>query len=259
VARQRKRLSPLEGDALIHKEVSGVKVVSSPTYEVDQALHAQLAQKYSSFMPEFVEFTVGPSKIRVDKRIIEGLIRKPGQEAGFNLSILWSRLLKICGRLRITGWFANIAVVLDEAVGEPLHMTFEDESDGPPWGYVFFPPSQLNAPLAHFAFVLLHELCHCLLDIPEPKSPKEIYDYEFFVDVLSMAAFRGVFPPNTGEYEKTIQSLSCVAAEELRERLGPDVQREILRDPQAYLCNMVEILRDDTEGQGLAMSAEKAV
>ena len=236
-----------------------MKVVSSPSYEVDEALHAQLAGKYSSFMPEFAEFKVGPSTVRVDTRIMDGLIRTPGQEAGFNLSILWQRLLKICGRLRITGWFLNIAVVLDEAVSEPLHMTFEDESDGPPWGYVFFPPSQLNSPLAHFAFVLLHELCHCLLDIQEPKSPKEIYDYEFLVDVLSIAALREVFPPHSSEYIETIQSLSCVAAEEMKDRLGPDVQREILRDPQAYLPNMVEILRDHTEGHGLAVSAEKAV
>jgi hypothetical protein len=237
----------------------GVKVVSSPTYEVDEAVHARLAEKYSSFMPEFTEFTVGPSKVRVDKRIMDGLIRKPGQEAGFNLSILWTRLLKICGRLRITGWFVNIALVLDDAVSEPLHMTFEGEGDGPPWGYIFFPPSQLNSPLAHFAFVLMHELCHCLLDIPEPKSPKEIYDYEFFVDVLSIAAFRKVFPPNSSEYDETIRNLSLVAAEEMKERLGPDAQREILRDPQAYLYNMVEILRDHTAGQGLAMSTEKAV
>ncbi len=236
-----------------------MKVVSNPNYEVNEALHAQLATKYASFMPEFVEFPVGPSKVRVDKRIMEGLIQKPEQEAGLNLRILWERLLKICGRLRITGWFVNIAVVLDEAVSDPLHMTFEDDGDGPPWGYIFFPPSQLNSPLAHFAFNLLHELCHCLLDIPEPKTPKEIYDHEFFVDVLSIAAFRKVFSPHTDEYDETIQSLSCVAAEELRERLGADVQREILREPEAYLYKMVEILRDRPEGQGLAMSAEKAV
>ena len=236
-----------------------MKVMSSPTYEVDEALHAQLSDKYSSFMPEFAEFKVGPSTVRVDKRIMDGLLRKPGQEAGFNLSILWARLLKICGRLHITGWFVNIAVILDEAVGEPLHVTFEDDSDSPPWGYIFFPPSQLNSPLAHFVFVLLHELCHCLLDIQEPKSPKEIYDYEFLVDVLSIAAFREVFPPHTREYEETIQSLSCVAAEEMKERLGPEVQREILRNPRAYLQNMIEIVRSQPEGQGFAMSAEKAV
>jgi hypothetical protein len=236
-----------------------MKVVSSATYEVDEALHAQLSAKYSSFMPEFTEFTIGPSKVRVEKRIMDGLIQKPEQEAGFNLSILWTRLLKICGRLHITGWFANIAVVLDDAVGEPLHMTFENQGEDLPWGYIFFPPSQLNSPLAHFAFILLHELCHCLLDIKEPKSAKEIYDYEFLVDVLSIAAFRQVFPPYTTEYDETIQSLSCVAAEELKERLGPNVQYEILRDPQAYLHNMVEVVRSQSEGQGLAMSAEKAV
>jgi hypothetical protein len=236
-----------------------VKVVSNPTYEVDEALHATLAEKYSSLMPEFTEFTVGPSKVRVDKRIMEGLIRKPGQGAGFKLSILWTKLLRTCGRLRISGAFVNTAVVLDETVSEPLHMFFENEGGDLPWGYIFFPPSQLNTQLAHFAFLLLHELCHCLLDIEEPKTPKEIYDYEFFVDVLSIAAFREVFPPHTSEYKETIQSLSYVAAPEMKESLGADVQSEILRDPQAYLHNMVKVLSMSPGAQGQAISAGSAL
>jgi hypothetical protein len=210
-------------------------------------------------MPEFTEFTVGPSKVRVDKRIMEGLIRKPGQEAGFKLSILWTKLLRTCGRVRISGAFVNTAVLLDEAVTDPLHVIFEDESEDLPWGYIFFPLSQLNAPLAHFAFLLLHELCHCLLDIEEPKTPKEIYDYEFLVDVLSIAAFREVLPPHTSEYDETIQSLSYVAAEEMKESLDAEVQSEILRDPQAYLQNMVKVLSTSPGAQDQTISVGSAL
>ncbi len=234
-----------------------MKVLSSPSYEVEEALHAKLAEKYASFMPEFTEFKVGPSKVRVDKRIMDGLVHKPRQQAGFNLSVLWVRLLKICGRLRIPAVFVNIAVVLDEAVTLPLHVNFEDEGEGALWGYIFIPPSQLKSPVTHFAFVLLHELCHCLLNIPEPKSPKEIYDYELLADVLSMAALRQVVPPHTRRYREAVRSLSYVAAEEMKETIGPKVQRDILRDPLAFLRQMVTAAQGQPEGQGRTMTAEE--
>ena len=236
-----------------------MKAVSGPTYEVDEALHSRLSEKYSSFMPEFTEFTVGPSKVRVDKRIMDGLIRKPRQQVRLNLSILWVRLLKICGRLRIPAGFVNIAVILEEAVSLPLHVVFEDESEGALWGYIFIPPSQLKSPVAHFAFVLLHELCHCLVNIPDPKNPKEIYDYELLVDALSIAALRQVVPPHTRRYRETIRSLSYVAAEEMKETLGPKAQREILRDPLAFVRKIVEIMPRQPEGQERTTSAEKEV
>lgn len=226
-----------------------MKVLSSPSYEVEEALHAKLAEKYASFMPEFTEFKVGPSKVRMDKRIMEGLIQKPRQRAGFNLSILWVRLLKICGRLRIPAVFVNIAVILEDAVSLPLHVVFEGESEDLPWGFIFIPLSQLQSPVTHFAFVLLHELCHCLVNIPDPKSPKEIYDYELLTDVLSIAALRQIVPPNTRRYQEAVRSLSYVAAEEMKETLGPKVQREILRDPIAFLRQMVTAAQSQIETQ----------
>jgi|MudIll2142460700_1097286.scaffolds.fasta_scaffold224883_1 hypothetical protein len=33
-----------------------MKVLSSPSCEVEEALHAKLAERYSSFIPEFMEF-----------------------------------------------------------------------------------------------------------------------------------------------------------------------------------------------------------
>ncbi|MGE5237319.1 MAG: hypothetical protein ACM3ON_00775, partial [Chloroflexota bacterium] len=70
-----------------------MKVLSKPNYEVDEALHSRLSERYSSFMPEFTEFTIGPSTVRVDKRITDMITPKRKQQAPLDLKDLWSKLL----------------------------------------------------------------------------------------------------------------------------------------------------------------------
>jgi hypothetical protein len=79
------------------------------------------------------------------------------------------------------------------------------------------------------------------------------------MDVLSIAALREVVPPHTKRYREAIRDLSYVAAEELKETLGPKVQREILRDPQQFLRMTVVPLRPQPEGQGPTEAAEDGV
>jgi hypothetical protein len=215
-----------------------MKVVGSPTYEVDEALHAQLAAKYSSFMPEFTEFTVGPSKFRVDKRITEKLRLATGQQVELTFRPIAVKLMKTCIKLGIPVRFTNVAVIVED-VETALHMEFEGDGEGGFWRYVFFPASQVKSPFALVAFVLLHEFCHCWLDLPVPSEPKAIYEYEFLVDVISMAAFRQVVPPHTRRHREAIKAVSHVASDEMREHLGITLQREILRNPMEYLKKVV--------------------
>jgi len=42
--------------AISPEETCCMKVLSSPSCEVEEALHAKLAERYSSFIPEFMEF-----------------------------------------------------------------------------------------------------------------------------------------------------------------------------------------------------------
>jgi hypothetical protein len=240
-----------------------MKVVSKPSFEVDEALHSRLSEKYSSFMPEFTEFTIGPAAVRVDKRITDMITPKRKQQAALDLKDLWFKLLRICFKIGIPVSYKHTALILDEETEAAVHLMFEDEKDGTPWAYIFIPPAQVALPVTHFAFILLHELCHCLLYAPFPEDPESIYGYEFFVDVLSIAALRNLVPANSKRYREAIKSISYVAADEMREKLGRALQRDILSDPQTSLRMILikgaEAAVRPPEQRGPRVSSDKEV
>jgi len=139
-------------------------------------------------MPEFAEFKVGPSKVRVDKRITEKLRLTTRHQVELTFKPLGVKLMKTCIKLGIPVRFSNVAVIVEESVETALHMEFEEEGDDGLWRYVFFPAGQSKSPFALVAFVLLHEFCHCWLDLPVPSLPINKYAPAILLDLKE--AFR---------------------------------------------------------------------
>jgi hypothetical protein len=211
--------------------------VDKELFKVEDELQERLRNKYRAFSTNVIESSFGSNKIRIQLRIAEEYLKIPDEELEERFCELCMVLSETCDEYQIPYKPSDILILTDDEIDRGLQIKLKNEEDGSLWGMVFIPPVDLNAPHAFWNYTFLHELGHSWISV----EYKDLETEEIFTDLVAISALGKIVSISAKLLEETIVLRSYIGGEQGKEYFGRKLQKDVLKNPEAYLKKMINL------------------